>query len=231
MQSSIELLKTGEIYLESRMPFSSNATFRVIVQSGDQLVRAIYKPKDGERSLWDFPRGLHRREIAAYELAVVLGIPFIPPTVLRDGPLGEGSLQLYIKADPDQHYFSLFESHAHLHDRFREIAFFDFVANNTDRKSGHVLIDENDQIWGIDQGLCFSVDFKLRTVIWEFAGEQINQSLLDAAHAIRSNFPLPVATMLDSEEIGALITRCDWLLEHRVFPSDQTGRRYPWPLI
>ena len=102
-----------------------------------------------------------------------MGLDLVPPTVLRDGPLGEGSVQWFVEADHQQHYFTIYEDRPDLHDRLRTVALFDLVANNTDRKSGHVLIDGDDHIWGIDHGLCFAADFKLRTVIWEFGGEPI----------------------------------------------------------
>jgi uncharacterized repeat protein (TIGR03843 family) len=111
------------------------------------------------------------------------------------------------------------------------MAVFDILANNTDRKSGHVLIDADDNIWGIDHGLCFSADFKLRTVIWEFGGEEIDDSLLAAVERIAGSLPLDVSSLLDGEEVEAFGERAAWLLEHRRLPVDPTGRRYPWPLV
>ncbi|NDE67094.1 MAG: SCO1664 family protein [Actinobacteria bacterium] len=180
--TAAEILATGEIEIEMRMPYSSNATFLVRVTAGEHSVRAIYKPLRGERPLWDFAPGLHRREVAAYRLATAMGLEIVPLTLLRDGPIGEGSVQLLIDADFEQHYFTLHEQRPDLHPKLREMAVFDILANNTDRKSGHVLIDAGDNIWGIDHGLCFSADFKLRTVIWEFGGEEIAASLLAALH-------------------------------------------------
>ena len=132
--ATTDVLARGEITVEMRMPYSSNATFLVKVSADDRSVRAIYKPLRGERPLWDFAPGLHRREVAAYRLAMAMGFDFVPVTLLRDGPMGEGSLQLLVDADFEQHYFTLFESREHLHDRFREIALFDILANKTDRK-------------------------------------------------------------------------------------------------
>ena len=226
-----QLLTEGDIAVEMRMPYSSNATFLVRVSQGERSCRAIYKPLRGERPLWDFAPGLHRREVAAYRLAIVMGFDFVPITVLRDGPLGEGSVQLLIDADFEQHYFTLFESQPELHDQFRDIAVFDIVANNTDRKSGHVLIDADKHVWGIDHGLCFATDFKLRTVIWEFGGEALPEPLLDAVRRVADTVPLDVASLLDSDEVEALTHRAAWLLEHRQFPVDDSGRRYPWPLV
>ncbi|MFM8266070.1 MAG: SCO1664 family protein [Acidimicrobiia bacterium] len=226
-----QLLTEGSVEVEMRMPYSSNATFLVRISHGERSCRAIYKPLRGERPLWDFAPGLHRREVAAYRLAIAMGFDFVPITVLRDGPLGEGSVQLLIDADFEQHYFTLFESHPELHDQFRNIAVFDIVANNTDRKSGHVLVDAERHVWGIDHGLCFAADFKLRTVIWEFGGEALPEPLLDAVRNVAATLPLEVASLLDSDEVEALTHRAAWLLEHRQFPVDDSGRRYPWPLV
>lgn len=229
--TAAEILATGEIDVEMRMPYSSNATFLVRVTAGEQSVRAIYKPLRGERPLWDFEPGLHRREVAAYRLATAMGLGFVPITLLRDGPIGEGSVQLLIDADFEQHYFTLHEQRPDLHPKLREMAVFDILANNTDRKSGHVLIDADDNIWGIDHGLCFSADFKLRTVIWEFGGEAIDDSLLAAVERVAGSMPLDVSSLLDGEEVEAFGERAAWLLEHRRLPVDPTGRRYPWPLV
>ncbi|MGA1454913.1 MAG: SCO1664 family protein [Ilumatobacteraceae bacterium] len=229
--TAAEILATGEISVEMRMPYSSNATFLVRVTAGEQSLRAIYKPLRGERPLWDFAPGLHRREVAAYRLATAMGLGFVPITLLRDGPIGEGSLQLLIDADFEQHYFTLHEQRPDLHPKLREVAVFDILANNTDRKSGHVLIDTDDNIWGIDHGLCFSADFKLRTVIWEFGGEEIDDSLIAAVERVAGSLPLDVSSLLDDDEVVALGERAAWLLEHRRLPVDPTGRRYPWPLV
>ena len=228
--NSLDALTHGEIDIETRTPYSSNATFVACVTLDGETIRAIYKPLRGERPLWDFAPGLHRREVAAYRLAVAMGFEFVPLTVLRDGPLGEGSLQLLVDADIEQHYLTLFESRPELHDRFREIAAFDILANNTDRKSGHVLVDADDHVWAIDHGLCFAADFKLRTVIWEFGGEEIPDAILGAVARV-ADLPLDVASLLDGEEVAAHAERVRWLLEHRRFPIDPSGRRYPWPLV
>ena len=146
--------------------------------------QGIYKPLRGERPLWDFEPGLHRREVAAYHLSEAMGLDLVPPTVLRDGPYGEGSVQWFVDVDHRQHYFTIHEERPDLHDTLRAVALFDLLANNTDRKSGHVLIDGDDHIWGIDHGLCFAADFKLRTVVWEFGGEPIDEALIDAIQPI-----------------------------------------------
>ncbi len=227
----LHVLSCGEVEVEGRMPWSSNATFLVNVTCGDVHAQAIYKPLRGERPLWDFEPGLHRREVAAYHLSEALGFDLVPPTVLRDGPFGEGSMQWFVNVDHRQHYFTIHEERQDLYDKLREVAVFDLLANNTDRKSGHVLIDGDDHIWGIDHGLCFAADFKLRTVVWEFGGEQIGADLIKVVRPLTLAIPLEVATLLDDEEVAALQERAQWVTTNPVFPVDQSGRRYPWPIV
>ncbi|HQY13542.1 MAG TPA: SCO1664 family protein [Ilumatobacteraceae bacterium] len=228
----LELLATADVDIEGRMPWSSNATFLVNLSvAGEQVGQAIYKPLRGERPLWDFEPGLHRRELAAYRLSEAMGIDLVPPTIIRDGPLGEGSLQWFVEADHQQHYFTIYENREDLHPLLRPVALFDILANNTDRKSGHVLIDADDHIWGIDHGLCFAAEFKLRTVVWEFGGEAVTGELLTIAAQIADHVPLDVAALLHDEEAAAIQERAQWVTEHRVFPVDNSGRRYPWPLV
>jgi uncharacterized repeat protein (TIGR03843 family) len=227
----LDLLAVGEIDIEGRMPWSSNATFLVNVTAGDRVAQAIYKPLRGERPLWDFEPGLHRRELAAFRLSHEMGLDLVPPTVIRDGPLGEGSVQWFVAADHQQHYFTIHETRPDLYDELRAVAVFDVIANNTDRKSGHVLIDIEDHIWGIDHGLCFAADFKLRTVVWEFGGEPVPEALTAAVARIAEGVPLSVAALLDDAEVEAIQERAQWLVEQPVLPIDHSGRRYPWPLV
>jgi uncharacterized repeat protein (TIGR03843 family) len=227
----LHVLACGEIEIEGRMPWSSNATFLVNIRCGEDFAQGIYKPLRGERPLWDFEPGLHRREVAAYHLSEVMGLDLVPPTVLRDGPYGEGSVQWFVDVDHRQHYFTIHEERPDLHDTLRAVAAFDLVANNTDRKSGHVLIGGDDHIWGIDHGLCFAADFKLRTVVWEFGGEPIAPALIDAIQPIANRVPLEIATLLADDEVEALQERAQWVTANPVFPVDQSGRRYPWPIV
>jgi uncharacterized repeat protein (TIGR03843 family) len=228
----LELLATAEVDIEGRMPWSSNATFLVnLLVDAEHVGQAIYKPLRGERPLWDFEPGLHRRELAAYRLSEAMGIDLVPPTIIRDGPHGVGSMQWFVDADHQQHYFTIYETREDLHPAMREIALFDILANNTDRKSGHVLIDGDDHLWGIDHGLCFAAEFKLRTVVWEFGGEQIGGELLAIAAQIADHVPLDIAALLADSEVAAIQERAQWVVENRVFPVDSTGRRYPWPLV
>lgn len=229
----LELLAAAELEIEARMPWSSNATFFVhLVVDGAVEGQAIYKPLRGERPLWDFPAGLYRREVAAYRLSEAMGLHLVPPTIVRDGPLGEGSVQWYVDADHEQHYFSIHESRPDLHDRLRDFAVFDVVANNTDRKSGHVLVDSDDHLWGIDHGLCFAAEFKLRTVVWEFAGEPLaprHRAML--ASVAEGSLTDDLCELLSPDELAALVERAEHLLHLGRLPTDPTGRRYPWPLV
>ena len=229
-------LLRGDIEIEGRMPYSSNATFLVHVSADGASHPAIYKPTRGERPLWDFEPGLHRREVATYLLSEHLALGVIPPTVLRDGPLGEGSVQWFVVAAHSQHYFTIHETHPDLHDRLRAMALLDVLANNTDRKSGHVLLipernGEPASVWGIDNGLCFAAESKLRTVIWEFGGEEIPEPWLERVGTLCDRVPLDVAALLADDEVDALRRRADWCVTHRRFPTDPSGRRYPWPLV
>ena len=193
--------------------------------------KAIYKPGRHERPLWDFPSGLYRREAAAYELGAALGWYVVPPTIVRDGPLGEGSLQLFVDADFAQHYFTLQDEACHQLD-FQAICALDLVANNTDRKSGHCLLGPDKRIWAIDNGLCFAEEFKLRTVIWEFAGLDVPAPLLaDLVALAERGLPSIFDDLLDADERRAAHRRLGALVEAGSFPVDRSGHRYPWPLV
>jgi uncharacterized repeat protein (TIGR03843 family) len=226
------VLAGGELEVLGRMPWSSNATFLVEACLDEVTERAIYKPRRGERPLWDFPRGLYQREVAAYELSRALGWDLVPLTLARDdAPLGEGSVQHFVDADFEQHYFTLLEDEDH-HDAFRRLCAFDIVANNTDRKSGHVLIDRTGRIWAIDNGLSFHAEFKLRTVIWDFAGEPVPPPILeDLSKFIEAGLPAGVAAALDPFERDATLTRARALVRAGRFPEDESGHGYPWPLV
>jgi uncharacterized repeat protein (TIGR03843 family) len=185
----------------------------------------------GERPLWDFPRGLYRRELAAWHLSEALGWGLVPPTIPREGPYGEGSIQLFVAADFEQHYFTLREDPRH-HDRLRRICAFDLVANNADRKSGHCLLGEDGTIYAIDNGLCFHVEPKLRTVIWEFGDEPVPPPLLDdLRRLVAGALPEVVTELIDDDERRALLRRARALLKAGRFPSETGGRGYPWPLV
>lgn len=199
----------------------------------DTACWAIYKPELGERPLHDFPPGLYRRERAAYLLSEALGWGIVPLTVIRDdAPFGTGSLQLFVAADPREHYFTIVEDHPDTHTALRTMAAFDVITNNTDRKSGHVLRGPDGWIWGIDHGLCFAAAFKLRTVIWEFAHDPLPPDLVaDIAALAENGAPPEVAELLTTEETGALRRRARALALLGRLPEDPSGMRYPWPLV
>jgi uncharacterized repeat protein (TIGR03843 family) len=229
--ADLDLLTHGEVEVKGRMPWSSNATFLCEVRLGVVTTLAVYKPGRGERPLWDFPPGLYKREIAAYGLSEALGWRLVPLTIRRTGPCGDGSLQLFVEADFEQHYFTLYEDSTH-HDALKRICAFDIVANNTDRKSGHCLLGPDRHIYAVDNALTFHVDSKLRTVIWEFGGETIPDPILaDVARLVETALPAPLAEILEPPEQNALVARAKTLLAAGRFPVDTTGHRYPWPLV
>jgi uncharacterized repeat protein (TIGR03843 family) len=224
-------LRHGEMAVIGRMPWSSNGTFLCEVACGEATRMAIYKPRQAERPLWDFPSGLDQREVAAYELSVALGWDLVPVTVRREGPLGLGSVQDFIEADVEQHYFTLYEDEAH-HAALKRMCAFDLAGNNTDRKSGHVLLGVDGRIRGIDHGLMFHREFKVRTVIWEFGGEPVPDEVqADLTALIEAGLPDPLAELLDPFERDALLHRARAVVDAGWFPIDDTGRRYPWPLV
>jgi uncharacterized repeat protein (TIGR03843 family) len=230
----LDLLRQGKIEVKGRMPWSSNGTYLTEVCLDGSMTLAVYKPGRGERPLWDFPSGLYKREVAAYVVSEALGWGIVPETVLREaGPMGEGSLQRFVPADFEEHYFTLYEAPEEpWHDQLRCICLFDLIVNNTDRKGGHCLLGEDGRIYGIDNGLSFAAQFKLRTVIWDFAGERIPRSLLDDVQAfLEAGLPAELDDLIDSLERDALLTRARAALKDRRFPSDPSGSRYPWPLV
>lgn len=233
---SLSALCAGEVEVQGRMPWSSNATFLVTVgtadPSQDEPLVAVYKPAAGERPLWDFPGGLYRREIAAYELSVALGWNFVPETIERaDAPMGPGALQRFVDADFEQHYFTLLEEDR-FHRALKRMATFDVVANNADRKGGHCLVDDEGRVWGIDHGLCFHPEPKLRTVIWDFAGEPVDEDdLTDLARLVDDGIPPSLEEHLRPNEVAALKARFRRLLDRGRLSEPRSDRPYPWPLV
>lgn len=234
----IDLFQTGEIEIEGRMPYSSNATLMVTVNDPASAGRhrrshrGIYKPGRGERPLWDFPPDLYKREVATYRLAAALGWNVIPPTTIVEGPLGEGSVQAFVDADFEQHYFTLHESGTG-RDDLELLCALDLITNNTDRKSGHCLLGRDGRIYGIDHGLSFHAQFKLRTVMWDYVGDPIPERALNDIARFIDEGPAPELTcLLDSFEMDAVMARASALMEAGVFPDDETGgHRWPWPLV
>ena len=231
---AIEVLKHGEFVSCQFTPAGSNYTFLAQVHLGDHTCQAIYKPKDGEAPLWDFPSGtLYKREYAAYLLSEVLGWNFIPFTIIREGPYGIGSVQQYVEHDPRQNYYTLNQdgsNYAGRSDELRTIACFDLVANSTDRKANHLIVSADGKLWSIDHGLTFHADTKIRTVIWDFSGEPIPEHLLTALTGLAAQMENPqgrLQELLDQlrpEEIVALKERVDWVLGDGAYPG-LPGRR------
>lgn len=199
--------------------------------TGEQLV--VYKPRRGETPLWDFPPGtLCRREVAACVVAEAGGWDFIPPTVLREGPLGMGAVQAYIEHDPSITAFGLVRTHRA---DLKRIALFDLVANNADRKAGHILLDPEGKLWSVDHGLCFHEEPKLRTVLWDFIGEPVSPEDLDLVlrlcSCLESGGPDDLERLLSPQEIDALWERARRVLDEKVYPPPETSRPYPWPPV
>ncbi len=228
----VTLLAEGEIEVVGRMPWSSNQTFLVTCTADGRETGAVYKPERGERQLWDFPDRIFRREVAAYALSAALGWDIVPETIARaDGPFGEGSLQRFVDADFSHHHFTLIEDEQH-HDRLRTICAFDVVANNADRKSGHCILGHDGLIWAIDNGLCFHQEPKLRTVIWEFAGEEVPAALLEDLTALDDALPGALAEWLSPAEVEAVRRRARKLVRRGRFPvPNPDSHHYPWPLV
>ena len=226
-----QILSNGELEILGQMPWSSNATLLCDVELDDQMVQAVYKPGRGERPLWDFPSGLYRREVACYELARAIGWDLVPPTVLIDGPAGPGSLQLFIPCNFEEHYLTLNER-TEFTTVFQQLTAFDMIANSTDRKAGHVLLGTDEHIWAIDNGLSFHEEFKLRTVLWDFAGDQIPDDLMGDLQSLNANgLGDALDDLLDDDEIDAALHRTRVLINEGRFPTDPSGRRWPWPLV
>lgn len=235
----LQTLAKGTLEEKGLLPYSSNHSFLVVVSDDALTLPAVYKPQRGENPLWDFEWGtLCKREAAAYVVCRALGWQLVPPTVLREGTRGLGSVQFYIDHDAEHHYFTV-QDDARFADTLRQLALFDFIVNNADRKSGHCLIGADERLWAIDHGICFHTDYKLRTVIWEFSGEPIAADLVDDLKAFRqqiSDLDQPVAQqlcrLLADEERKALLTRLQQLIRKQCYPVPQPHRRnYPWPPV
>ncbi len=235
----VETLLAAAPVLDSGMiPTASNYVF--LIEMADDAAGTgygVYKPERGEAPLWDFPPSLYKREVAAYLVSEALGWRVVPPTIARGDGLehGTGSLQLYIPNDQQRTFFDLRDDHG---ERMRQFATFDWLINNADRKGGHVLIDARDRIWGIDNGLAFHVEEKLRTVIWDYAEEAVPSQLLPDIKRLcgdlegDSALRRALSDFLDSDELEMLHSRAVEILRERTLPQPPDWRRpYPWPLI
>ena len=227
-------LVDGELALLGVLPESSNYAFLARTSEEPEGLLVVYKPQRGEAPLWDFPEGtLHQREAAAYVVSRELGWPNVPPTIVREGPHGVGSVQLFVDFDPSQHFFTLEVERAA---DFRKVAVFDLVINNADRKGGHCLLAPDGTIWLIDHGVCFHEEPKLRTVIWTFVGEPIEPGLLaDVARLSASLAKGPLreelSTLLSPAELDAMSVRARDVIHAGVYPEPGPGRPFPWPPV
>ncbi|MFZ2097222.1 MAG: SCO1664 family protein [Anaerolineales bacterium] len=233
----LNVLQNGEITIKGEFVWGSNYTFLAEVCINGNKVLSVYKPSRGERPLWDFPASsLARRETAAYVVSEALGWELVPPTVYRkQAPIGPGSLQLYIEHDPELHYFTLDEADRQ---RLRPVVLFDLLINNADRKGSHLLFDKNHHLWLIDHGICFHTEDKLRTVIWDFAGQPIPEELCQDLANFRQQLEPPAGlfkelqALLNQKEIKALATRAEHLVSLSQFPEPNPDERsFPWPLL
>jgi uncharacterized repeat protein (TIGR03843 family) len=237
----LRVLNEGQIEVQGEFLWGSNYTFFVQLKFNETEYKAVYKPTRGERPLWDFPSAsLGRREAAAYLVSNFLGWELVPPTVFRrKGPIGGGSLQWYVEHDPNYHYFTFNKADLQ---RLRPTVLFDLIINNADRKGSHILKDKDEHLWLIDHGLCFHVEDKLRTVIWDFIGEKFPTGLCDDMEGFRlslagltsqtSEVSAQLLQYLNPAELRALARRIDNLLAARQFPAPDPSRRpYPWPQV
>ncbi len=228
------ILVEGEISDPRLITSGSNYTFSIRIKYKSKAIRAIYKPRIGEKPLHDFTSGtLYKREYASYVVATALGLDFIPDTVVRDGPYGIGSVQQFIDIEPDSNYFTIISEHPN---KIAEIALFDCITNNADRKASHCFMGRDGRIWGIDHGLTFHPIWKLRTVIWDFAEKPIPQPLVNNIsnflNDLSHNQPTyeKLTQLLDDEEINALKNRLTNFANNPFFPPyDPTRRNIPLP--
>lgn len=229
--ANLELLKTGVIKVTGRLVDASNATLFASIESESAQGQCIYKPIAGERPLWDFPDGqLAHREYAAFLISELLSLHIVPPTVLRDGPFGIGMVQLWIDIDDEidlAQYFSQDDP------QLRTMALFDAIINNTDRKIGHLLPDKFGHLYGCDHGVTFHSEYKLRTVLWQWAGEALLEAEIEILRKAISGFAQIKDSLKDyltQEEINALEIRINELLESSTFPMPNPDwPSIPWP--
>jgi uncharacterized repeat protein (TIGR03843 family) len=233
----IEALQKGSFDLQGQFLSGSNYTFLSELTYEDLAFQVVYKPVRGEQPLWDFPHGsLGRREVAAYLISEALEWDLVPPTIFRkDGPLGAGSLQQYVDHDPNDHYFNFEDEDRQL---LKPVAIFDLILNNADRKGGHILRDTEGKFWLIDHGLCFHSEEKLRTVVWDFSGQEIPSDLVTRVNQMIGQLKegeklyTNLLKYLRPGEVAAILNRARCVVESRRFPSPPASRRsYPWPPV
>ncbi|WP_433338408.1 SCO1664 family protein [Spirillospora sp. CA-294931] len=233
VETAERLLLRGRLQVEGRLVQASNATLYCAVDWDGLRAACVYKPVAGERPLWDFPDGtLAEREVAAYEVSRTMGWGLVPPTVHRDGPYGPGMVQLWVEPDPDIDLVALSRSDD---ETLRRMAVFDAVVNNADRKIGHLLPPGDGHIYGCDHGVCFSSDYKLRTVLWQWRGKRLTDEALEALSTVEKALhegPLHdrLSSLLTSEEVHATCRRVELMLKHRIHPyPPEDWPAIPWP--
>jgi uncharacterized repeat protein (TIGR03843 family) len=225
-------LLSGDLIVEGRLVDASNATlFARIIADGSEELSVVYKPIAGERPLWDFPNGnLASREVASYLISEAGRFKCVPTTVMRDGPFGLGAVQLWIDIDETIDFIELGQSRE---PSIRNIALFDVIVNNTDRKFGHILPISRTEVFGCDHGVTFHEEFKLRTVIWQFAGSPLDKQEKEKLDLVRDfiSQSAELPELLTDIEIAAIIERIQ-TLESEGFPepSDQWPA-VPWPPV
>jgi uncharacterized repeat protein (TIGR03843 family) len=223
----------GELELKGQFTLGSNYTFLVTIKYENNEVPAVYKPQKGEQPLWDFPENtLAGREVAAYLVSEELEWGLVPYTIFReDGPFGPGSLQRYVEYNPNYHYFNFKPADKQ---KLRPVVLFDYLTNNADRKGSHIFFEKSTRhLYAIDHGLCFNVEDKLRTVIWDFAGEAIPeefQSGIQKLTSLSTSLQDELARFLNQDELQAIQQRADSLLQATAFPLQPADRRaFPYP--
>ena len=230
--AALDLLATGEIDVQGRMIDASNATLYCAVSGNGIEAACVYKPVAGERPLWDFPDGtLAAREVAAFAVSAATGWDLVPPTVLRDGPYGPGMVQLWIDTDENVDLGELARSD---HPDLARMAVLDAVINNADRKGGHLLPTEQGHVFGIDHGVCFSVDDKLRTLLWQWRGDPLPDAARETLEELRADLDnalgAALRTLLDRREVRATTRRVDRLLREGTYPLPSGDwPAVPWP--
>ena len=230
--AALDLLATGEIDVQGRMIDASNATLYCAISGNGLEAACVYKPVAGERPLWDFPDGtLAAREVAAFAVSAATGWDLVPPTVLRDGPYGPGMVQLWIDTDENVDLGELARSD---HPDLARMAVLDAVINNADRKGGHLLPTEQGHVFGIDHGVCFSVDDKLRTLLWQWRGDPLPDAARETLEELRADLDnalgAALRTLLDRREVRATTRRVDRLLREGTYPLPSGDwPAVPWP--
>lgn len=260
--TSLDLLRDGELSLHGRLVTASNATFQGTLSRGDDTATVVYKPVRGEKPLWDFPDGtLAQREYAAYVVSEALGWSVVPPTLLRDGPLGEGMVQLWVdeterteertelvdivpQGQVPPGWLGVLDALDGRHNpvtlvhadtvELRRMAVFDAVVNNADRKGGHVLDADGKGVFGVDHGVTFNADDKLRTVLWGWAGSEIPRDLLDdvqrLADELAGGLGAELRQLITGIELTATLERCHALVRTGKFPlPSEDWPAIPWP--